>query len=456
MMNPRVEAAMVPDFRHRCASAAEERSIRAHAEGAPLLLISWIKRIFPGRHMNVLLDLDLSARSLDAHKARTALTGLGVAIGVGAFVTIVAVGRGAQDQLASQIQAAGTNIVVVMAGNRTVGGVRQGQGAAGTLTADDAKALRETVPGIQWLTSLFSTRAQLVFGNQNWSTIVQGTDVDWPDMRAWTVAAGRFFTADEAGVAAKVAVLGSVVRDQLFGANASAVGETLRINQQPFTVVGVLTPKGQSGMGRDQDDAVFVPYTTVQKKLRGITTIDSIMLSTVSDDDMAATVESIAALMRQRHRIRAGNPDDFMVLTIAEMGAVQTQATQTMTLLLSCVAAVSLLVGGIGVMNIMLVSVTARTQEIGLRMAVGARSRDILGQFLLEALLLTVGGGLAGVVTGIAASRIATAAVGWPTSVSAEAAMLGLGVAVATGVCFGLFPARKAAALDPVEAMRSE
>ena len=201
-------------------------------------------------------------------------------------------------------------------------------------------------------------------------------------MRAWTLASGRFFTTRDVALAAKVAVLGTVVHEQMFGANATAVGRTIRVNQQPFTVVGVMTSKGQSGMGRDQDDTIFVPYTTVQKKLRGVTNIDSIMLSTESADEATSAVDAITALLRERHRIRAGEPDDFMVRTIAEMAAIQTQATQTMTLLLSCVAAVSLLVGGVGVMNIMLVSVTDRTQEIGLRMAVGARSRDILGQFL--------------------------------------------------------------------------
>jgi putative ABC transport system permease protein len=406
--------------------------------------------------MNLPLNFDLSLRALDSHKARTALTALGVAIGVASIVTVVALGRGAQNQLTAQIQAAGTNIVVVMAGNRTTGGARQGQGASSTLTADDAEILRATISGIQWLTPMSSTRAQLVFGNQNWSTTVQGTDVDWPAMRAWPLSSGRFFTADEVAGAAKIAVLGAVVRDQVFGPNGRAVGRTLRVNQQPFTVVGILTSKGQSGMGRDQDDAIFVPYTTVQKKLRGVTNLDSIMLSTVSAEEIAPAVKSITALLRLRHRIRPGDPDDFMVRTVAEMAAIQTQATQTIALLLSSVAAVSLLVGGIGVMNIMLVSVTDRTQEIGLRMAVGARSRDILAQFLLEALMLTVGGGLAGVAAGMAASRIATMVVGWPTSVSAGAIMLGLVVAVGTGVCFGVYPAKKAASLDPVAAMRAE
>ena len=406
--------------------------------------------------MGLRLAFILTAQVLKQNRTRTALTVLGVAIGVAAVIAIAALGRGAQVQLEGQIDSVGTNLIVVMAGNRNAGGVRQGQGVAGTLTPEDAGAIRDSIPAVQFLSPIVNARAQVVFANQNWSTVVQGTDVDWPAIRAWPLVAGAFFTREDVRLAAKVTVIGSVVRDQLFGAGANPTGLIVRVQGQPFTVAGVFASKGQTGVGRDQDDAIFVPYTTAQKKLLGITNIQAIQLSTLSAADTSETVEAVTALLRVRHKVQPGDPDDFTVRALDEIADIRREATRTMTLLLGCVAAISLVVGGIGVMNIMLVSVTERTQEIGLRMAVGARGRDILGQFLVEALLLATAGGICGVGVGYLVSRAATLFVGWPTSMSPDAVLLGLAVAVGTGVCFGLYPANKAASLDPIAAMRHE
>ncbi|PYQ77778.1 MAG: multidrug ABC transporter substrate-binding protein [Acidobacteria bacterium] len=397
----------------------------------------------------------IAFKALGRNKMRTALTMLGMIIGVAAVITMVALGTGAQTSIESQIQSAGTNMIIVAAGNFTQGGVRQGQGNASTLTPDDANAIR-SVPGVQYVAAGVNTRGQLVASNQNWGTQVQGTDVDMPLIRSWPTQLGAFFSAQDVATASKVAVLGSVVRDQLFGPDMDPTGQVIRINNQPFTVSGVMASKGQSGMGQDQDDVVFVPYTTVMKKLRGITFIQQAQVSAASATDTSATADRIAALLRVRHKIQPGDPDDFMVRTMEEMAAVRVQATQTMTALLASIAGVSLLVGGIGIMNIMLVSVTERTREIGLRMAIGARGRDVLLQFLVEAVVLSLFGGSIGIALGFALSQGVTFWMNWPTAVSPQAVVLAFGFAAMTGVFFGFYPARKAAALDPIDALRFE
>jgi len=392
--------------------------------------------------VSFLMVFRIAFKALGRNKMRTALTMLGMIIGVAAVITMVALGTGAQTSIESQIQSAGTNMIIVAAGNFTQGGVRQGQGNASTLTPDDAAGV--------------NTRGQLVASNQNWGTQVQGTDVDMPLIRSWPTQLGAFFSAQDVATASKVAVLGSVVRDQLFGPDVDPTGQVIRINNQPFTVSGVMVSKGQSGMGQDQDDVVFVPYTTVMKKLRGITFIQQAQVSAASATDTSATADRIAALLRVRHKIQPGDPDDFMVRTMEEMAAVRVQATQTMTALLASIAGVSLLVGGIGIMNIMLVSVTERTREIGLRMAIGARGRDVLLQFLVEAVVLSLFGGSIGIALGFALSQGVTFWMNWPTAVSPQAVVLAFGFAAMTGVFFGFYPARKAAALDPIDALRFE
>ena len=405
--------------------------------------------------MSTLMILRIALKALGRNKMRTALTMLGMIIGVAAVITMVALGTGAQSSIEAQIQSAGTNMVMVSAGNFMAGGVRMGQGNASTLVPDDASAIAQ-IPGVQYVAAGSNLRAQIVAGNQNWNTQVQGTDVDMPAIRSWPVIDGRFFTPQDVTTASKVAVLGTVTRDQLFQPDISPIGEIIRISNQPFTVVGVMASKGQSGMGQDQDDTIFVPYTTVMKKLRGITNIQMVQVSAASAGETTRVADNIATMLRTRHKIQQGEPDDFMVRTMEEMASVRKEATQTMTALLASIAGVSLLVGGIGIMNIMLVSVTERTREIGLRMAIGARGRDVLLQFLVEAVVLSLFGGGIGIALGFGLARGVTLLQGWPTAVSANAVIVAFGFAAVTGVFFGFYPARKAAALDPIDALRFE
>jgi putative ABC transport system permease protein len=397
----------------------------------------------------------IAIKALNRNKMRTLLTMLGMIIGVGAVITMVALGNGASQSIEQQIASAGTNVIMVNAGNFTSGGVRQGQGMSNTLMPEDATALRD-VPGVQYVAAGVDQGAQLVAGNQNWFSRVQGTDVDLPLIRSWLVGQGGFFTPADVTSAAKVCVIGTTVRDMLFGEDVDPIGQIIRIRNQPFKVVGVMLPKGQSAMGQDQDDVVFAPYTTVQKKFRGITYIQNITVSAASADEVNKVAEAITLLLRTRHKIMQGDSDDFMVRTLEDIAAVRTEATRTMTALLASIAGVSLLVGGIGIMNIMLVSVTERTREIGLRLAIGARGRDVLWQFLVEAVVLSLIGGMVGIGLGYGLSRGLTQFLQWPTFVSLDAVAVAFGFAAATGIFFGFYPARKASALDPIEALRYE
>ena len=397
----------------------------------------------------------VALKALGRNKLRTALTMLGMVIGVAAVITMVALGTGAQASIAAQIQSTGTNIIQVSAGNVSFGGVRQGQGNASTLTPDDAAAIAH-VQGVQYVAPGLNARAQMIAGDQNWNTVAQGTDVDFPLIRSWNVDQGAFFTPLDVSSAAKVVVLGSVVRDQLFGVDANPVNEIVRIQSRPFTVVGVMSSKGQSSFGYDQDDVVFIPYTTVMRKLRGVTFVQQITVSASSAEGTAATADSISSLLRARHKIQAGDPDDFLVRTNEELAATRERSMQTMTSLLAGIAAVSLLVGGIGIMNIMLVSVTERTREIGLRMAIGARGSDVMLQFLVEALVLSLFGGGIGIAFGFLLAQLVSALQGWPTAISADSIVVSFGFAAFVGIFFGFYPAQKAAALDPIDALRYE
>jgi len=393
--------------------------------------------------------------ALGRNRMRTLLTMLGMIIGVAAVISIAAIGTGAQVEIEDRIEAGGANMLVVLAGNRTIGGVRLGFGASSRLTAADADAIC-ALPDVAYVSPGLRTRSQVVANGQNWNTSLEGTGADMPEIHDWRLETGSFFTARDVQKAEKFAVLGSMVRDTLFGPGVNPVGRVIRAGIVPLKVIGVLASKGQSAGGQDQDDTVFVPYTTVQRRLRGVTFLDRITISARTADSVARVEAGATRLLRLRHDIRAGAPDDFRVANLQEIAQVRASAARTMTYLLTGIAAVSLLVGGVGIMNIMLVAVTERTREIGIRTAIGARSRDVLLQFLFEALLITACGAALGVVTGFGAADAARAWLGWPTAIPLDSVLLAVIVSMAIGVIFALYPAVKAARLDPIDALRFE
>jgi putative ABC transport system permease protein len=405
--------------------------------------------------MNPREVIRVALRALARNKLRTILTMLGIIIGVGAVICTVAIGQGASEQVQQQIAALGTNIIMVFAGSVNTGGVHMGNGANKTLTADDGIAIMQHVPNVVAVSPMLGASVQVVNGNQNWLTRANGASQDFSTIRNWPVVSGSMFSQRDVDMATDVCVIGQTVATQLF-ADQDPVGEMIRVQNLPFRIVGVLQAKGQNSNGQDQDDTLIMPYTTVQKKISGISWVQLIMVSTGSQQSMAAAQTGISALLRQRHHLRPGEDDDFIVRSPNEMAQTSEAAATTMTLLLGAVGAVSLVVGGIGIMNIMLVSVTERTREIGVRMAVGATESDVQAQFLSEALVLSSLGGIIGIIVGVATSAIISNSLGWPTFVSKLSVVVAVIFSALVGVTFGYYPARKAARLDPIEALRYE
>jgi putative ABC transport system permease protein len=387
---------------------------------------------------------------------RSALTMLGVIIGVASVIAMIALGSGARASIDEQIQSQGTNIIYVNAGSfgRGPGQARGGAGTQTNLTLEDAEAIAQ-LPVVGLATPSVRTRAQVVAGNMNWSTQVEGANENFVVIRNWPIRSGSNISPRDIAIADKVCLLGDTVTRTLFP-DQDPVGQVIRIKNLPFRVLGVLAPKGQGQFGDDQDDFILAPYTTVQKKLAGITHINRVTISAARADLVEEAAVQITRLMRARHRIQNPEDDDFSVRTLEEMAATRTAMAETMTLLLMSVASVSLLVGGIGIMNIMLVSVTERTREIGLRMAVGARTRDILRQFLLEAVTLSLLGGSLGILLGVGVSKGVTQGLGWPTMITTASIVVAFAFSAAVGIFFGFYPAQKAAGLDPIEALRYE
>ena len=397
----------------------------------------------------------VAVRALKRNALRSLLTLLGMIIGVGTVIATTSIGNGAKAQVEARIAALGQNVIIIFSGNVSRGGFSMGFGSAGTLTQGDFDAIRREVSGVVGASPEVRSNAQLAYGNQNIATQVMGVGEDYVTVRTWQVASGENFTDVDVRNANKVCLIGKTTAETLFG-DGDPVGQIIRIKSAPFTVVGALAAKGMSMGGSDQDDIVLVPYTSAMKRLSGATAFRSFIVQAASPDLMPEVQEEVTNLLRQRHRITEGKDDDFIVRTQQEITEVATETSKVMTVLLGAIAGISLLVGGIGIMNIMLVSVTERTREIGVRLAVGARSNDILLQFLSEAVALSILGGTIGIGLGILSSELVTMNLGWPTLVSTNWIFISFLASVAIGIFFGFYPARKAAQLDPIDALRYE
>ncbi|MGZ3513266.1 MAG: ABC transporter permease [Thermodesulfobacteriota bacterium] len=406
----------------------------------------------------LLSSLWIALRALMVNKMRSALTMLGIIIGVGAVIAMVAVGTGAKQRIADQIASMGSNLLIVLSGSSTSGGLRFGSGTVPTLTVDDSKAILNEIPSVKYVAPTLGGGAQVVFGNQNWSTIINGTTPEALEIRDWLVEEGRTFTQQDIDGATKVCILGRTVVDNLFG-GIDPIGQIIRIKMVPFTVVGVLASKGQSTQGQDQDDTIVVPLTTAQKKLFGMQfpgMVRLILVQATAPEVMKDVENQINDLLRQRHHIQPKQDNDFSVRNLTEIMSTAEQSANVMRYLLLAIASISLIVGGIGIMNIMLVSVTERTREIGIRIAVGAKGRDILLQFLIESLVLSLIGGTMGIGIGVAGTLILSKFTQWPTLFSVEAILLAFLFSGSVGVFFGFYPARKASMLNPIEALHYE
>jgi putative ABC transport system permease protein len=403
----------------------------------------------------IVATLRIAARALRRNLMRTMLTMLGIVIGVGAVIGAVSLTNGAKAQIESQIASMGQNVILVFSGSSSRGGVRSGWGGAGTLTIEDADAIRREIPGVTVISPESRTRSQIAAGNQNWNTQILGESPDYFDIRQWPIVNGSSFTEQDVRSANKVAVIGKTIADELFPGE-DPIGQLVRVKNVPFIIVGVLAGKGLSVQGQDQDDIMIIPYTSAMKRVQRVTTLNSIMVQAAKPTLLASIQQEIIELLRQRHRITIGKEEDFTVRNQQEIAEMATAQSKTMTVLLGAVAMVSLVVGGIGIMNIMLVSVTERTREIGIRMAIGARGGDILLQFLTEAVTLSVIGGLLGIAMGITVSKLLAAQNDWPTLIPTQWVIYSFLFSAAVGITFGFYPARKASKLDPIDALRYE
>jgi len=408
--------------------------------------------------INITATLKISLRALRVNKMRSGLTMLGVIIGVGAVIAMLAVGAGARNQIEAQIASMGSNLIMIVPGATSAGGVRFGSGTQSTLSLDDAEAVRKESSAVSYVAPVHNGTAQIVYGSQNWSTGITGTTADMLFVRDWPLSAGRPFTEQDIKSAVKVCLLGKTVVEKLFG-GIDPIGEVIRIKNLPFTVIGVLEAKGEDFVGRDQDDAVYVPITTSQKKLFGTPfpgMVRMIMVKAKGADELDKAQSQITDLLRQRHHIGQKEENDFTVRNLTQMLQAAEESTKVMTILLGAIASVSLIVGGIGIMNIMLVSVTERTREIGIRMAIGAKTWDIRLQFLIEALTLSFIGGIIGIAAGISTAEILSSLAGWTITVTPFSILLAFVFSGMVGIFFGFYPAYKASLLDPIEALRYE
>jgi len=406
--------------------------------------------------MNILNVLKIASRSLARNKLRSILTMLGIIIGVAAVIAMLAIGQGARYTVESQIASLGTNMLMVLPFASSQGGVRFEAGTSIRLTEEDAAAIRDQCPATEYISPFVRSTEQVMAGDNNWRTQIQGVLPEYLTIRDWPLESGNVFTDSDVKAATKVCILGQTVVQNLFGDNADPVGQTIRIRKEPFKVIGTLIAKGQSATGQDQDDFILAPFSTVQKKLLGITWANTIFVSAISQAAIYDAQNQITDLLRSRHRLLPWEDNDFTVRNQTDIANAAETTSKTLTVLLAAIASVSLIVGGIGIMNIMLVSVTERTREIGIRMSIGARSRDILFQFLIEATVLSLFGGLLGVGLGVASSYIISSTAGWPVLVSGFSVGLSSFFAAAIGVFFGFYPARKASLLNPIDALRYE
>jgi putative ABC transport system permease protein len=407
----------------------------------------------------VLLTVLTAIRILGRNRLRTGLTMLGIIIGVGAVIAMVSIGEGAKAAVAQRVASIGTNVIIVLPGSTTSGGVRGGQGSAVTLTVADALDLKKRVPLLRDTAWAKRDVMQIIYGNRNWNGPVNGISPSYVTIRDWSFASGGPFTQQDMDTAAPVALLGQTVVANLFDPGEEPVGAVIRIKNVPFRVIGVLAPKGQSAQGSDQDDIIFIPFSTAERKVFGtqfLGSVGALFASTDRVEDLRSAVDQMREVLRSRHRLQPGQEDDFTIRTQVDIGKVQEGTSETMTVFLFAVASISVLVGGIGIMNILLVSVTERTREIGVRMAVGAKRRHILMQFLIEAMTLSLVGGCVGIVFGVAGARLTTMVAGWPTIISGKTVAAAFVFSLAVGLFFGLYPANKAARLNPIDALRYE